>query len=154
MLQYSRLVRVLSFCPYLDAYLAQSTIRFVFKKPPMIVYTADFLIISSGQCSSSESVMSCQHMSDYAAMLSSSTVTSMSTTSSSAISRISGTSNVLPSSTVVADALGQGDAGMGLHSGSKSKGAASTNGRVDLEKFKFRMIFIVWPALVGVSMAL
>lgn len=136
----------------------RSTIRFVFKSPPSIVYTADFIILSSGSCLSSESVPSGHIMSDYAAMSSSFGITSMSgtqTTSSSAISRISGTNNISPSTTVVADALGQGDAGMGLKgSSSKAKGAAATNGRIDVEKLKFRMVFIIWPALVGISMAL
>jgi len=43
----------------------------------------------------------------------------------------------------------------GTISGSrKSKSSATSTRRVDMEKLKFRVVFILWPVLIGLSMAL
>ncbi|KAI0064773.1 hypothetical protein BV25DRAFT_1799959 [Artomyces pyxidatus] len=42
----------------------------------------------------------------------------------------------------------------GNSTGKEEKKQASSGERVDVEKLKFRLVFILWPALMGISMAL
>jgi hypothetical protein len=63
----------------------------------------------------------------------------------------SGTLTSNPTSNTVPP-LRPGDVGnINQPSGNSRNGAA---GRIDIEKLKFRVVFILWPALLGVTMAL
>ncbi|KAE9405276.1 hypothetical protein BT96DRAFT_1015708 [Gymnopus androsaceus JB14] len=79
-------------------------------------------------------------------------------TSTSASAASTATSNQRPqgydtsSTTVYADPLPYGSSGK---KGSDAhRNSASSSRGVDMEKMKFRFVFIVWPALIGISMAL
>ncbi|KAL0958991.1 hypothetical protein HGRIS_014306 [Hohenbuehelia grisea] len=42
----------------------------------------------------------------------------------------------------------------GRRSGSRNSGGIFASSRLDLEKFKFKFVFMIWPALIGVSLAI
>ena len=51
--------------------------------------------------------------------------------------------------------LAQGQVGDAqTHAGDAMQKSDAGSGRVDLERLKFRMVFILWPTLVGITMAL
>jgi hypothetical protein len=83
----------------------------------------------------------------------SSTVTQPLLTPSAAVSQTASTSSAASGTTVYADPLGDGRRGSGLSKITNSAGDSSSK-RVNLEKIKFRLVFILWPALIGISMAL
>ncbi|PPQ92739.1 hypothetical protein CVT25_015360 [Psilocybe cyanescens] len=120
------------------------TLRFLITQPPQIIYTADFNIIPNPYAplpsSSSRNNAS------------SSQAPSVTTVTSTIISRITGSQSVLSSTTTKASkgvprmiwALG----GHGRRPGPPGGGS-----KLDVEMIKFRLVFMVWPALVGLSMA-
>ncbi|KAF9560822.1 hypothetical protein CPC08DRAFT_818047 [Agrocybe pediades] len=111
-------------------------LRFVIPKPPTIIYTANFNLIPN--YISKPAVTSQQGSLSVARQ-------AVVTVTSTLSSRISGSQGTIiePSRTV-----------------SVSAGAFWTPGKhryklgaMDMEKMKFRLLFIVWPSLVGLSMA-
>ena len=111
-----------------------STLHFVTTEPRQTIYTADFGIIPNAFSRSSSAIYS----------PSSTAVTVTDTV----------TSRIISTETPQPTASQKGSAGLGL---SWALGGHSTPGgqfAIDADKMKFRMTFIVWPALVGLSMAL
>ena len=106
----------------------RSTLNFISTNPPSRIYTADFAITNTPD-------------------------TTLVLPNATTVSEIAQTSNIVTATTIYADPLrnGQGDTGLNkIHNGA----GASASKRVDLEKIKFRLVFILWPALIGISMAL
>ncbi|KAF8154418.1 hypothetical protein B0H34DRAFT_619932, partial [Crassisporium funariophilum] len=106
------------------------TLRFVSPKPPYVIYTADFSIIPNP--------LSLQAV--FPTPSSRTTLPSTPSTSSTFLSRIS---------TLSADAA----APSSTTDGGKTNSAGLGRWRWDAERMKFRLVFIVWPALVGLSLA-
>ncbi|KAH7907446.1 hypothetical protein BJ138DRAFT_1129162 [Hygrophoropsis aurantiaca] len=105
------------------------TIRFIPNTAgsDLIIYTADFTIAMNSQANSSSA-------------------SSHSVTSSLA----SSSSTAIPPTTYTAPPLRPGDIGYVP----KSQQQKSAGRRIDIEKVKFRLVFILWPALIGITMAL
>ncbi|KAF5309981.1 hypothetical protein D9619_010249 [Psilocybe cf. subviscida] len=134
-------------------------LRFITTEPPQTIYTADFAIIPNP---ASISVKGGPRTATPSTVVSTSTV----------ISRVMGTgtgAGTGTSGTGSGSGAGQGSASpaektaTANSAGRRAKAAAHTwnepRGTVDLftvdtEKMKFRIVFIVWPTLVGLSMAL
>ncbi|KAG1780014.1 hypothetical protein EV702DRAFT_1024308 [Suillus placidus] len=114
-----------------DASNLYVTLRYITNAPyEMIVYSADFTIVVQGDSLPTNA----------------SAATNTPLPFSSA-----GTSSSSPTSVVIPP-LRPGDVGnIDQPSGNSRSGAA---GRIDIEKLKFRVVFILWPALLGVTMAL
>ncbi|KAF8958423.1 hypothetical protein BDZ97DRAFT_2078618 [Flammula alnicola] len=109
------------------------TLHFITTEPPQTIYTADFSIIPDSFSASSSSV---------------SPPSSVTTVTSTAFSRVIGMQTPQPSSTQKANA------GLGMSWGFGGRTDRGGSFGMDVEKMKFRLVFIVWPALVGLSMAL
>ncbi|KAG1730719.1 hypothetical protein EDD22DRAFT_973951 [Suillus occidentalis] len=126
------------------------TLRYITNTPyNMIIYSADFKIIpipgdtlptnaSSLTSSSSENLF-------FQATNTPSLSAPAPTPSGSGTPTPSPTNNAVPP-------LRPGDVGNINQPSSNSRNAAA--GRIDIEKLKFRVVFILWPALLGVTMAL
>ncbi len=116
-------------------HVLSSTLHFVTTDPRQTIYTADFGIIANAFSRSSSAIYS----------PSSTAVTVTDTV----------TSRIISTETPQPTASQKGSAGLGL---SWALGGRSTTPggqfAIDADKMKFRMAFIVWPALVGLSMAL
>lgn len=115
-----------------------STLRFIATYPPLVIYTADFTIIPSP--------LSPAPSPTRRSSLSSSTIPA--TVTRTVLSRIPATFS-FPTPTAPTTQK-QGNAGSGKSGGLRGKGPTGW----DIEKMKFRIVFIVWPALVGLSMAI
>jgi len=114
----------------------RSNLRFVIPQPPTIIYTADFNImpnyISKPPASEAQANLSAPRQ-------------AIVTVTSTITSRISGSQQAVePSSTTSISAGTFWALGNRRHQ----------IGSVDIEKLKFRLLFVVWPSLVGLSLAL
>ncbi|KAG1813667.1 uncharacterized protein BJ212DRAFT_1588642 [Suillus subaureus] len=125
------------------------TLRYITNTPyDMIIYSADFRIAVQG-----DSLPTATH-------LNASSVTSSSSTTSEnlffqATTTPSSSSGSTPSPSLTNLAippLRPGDVG-NIDQPSRSR-LGNAAGRIDIEKLKFRVVFILWPALLGVTMAL
>ncbi|KIM38552.1 hypothetical protein M413DRAFT_243385 [Hebeloma cylindrosporum] len=132
----SRTIFIPSFIP---ANFHVYTLRFIATYPPQIIYTADFTIIPSPLAPESSPKRR--------PSASSSSVPA--TVTKTILSRIAGTFS-FPSPTAPATQQ-HGSAGLGKTGALRGKGPSAG---WDIERIKFRIVFIVWPALVGLSMAL
>ncbi|KJA16140.1 hypothetical protein HYPSUDRAFT_47678 [Hypholoma sublateritium FD-334 SS-4] len=108
------------------------TLHFVTAEPHQIIYTADFGIIPNAFSRSSSAIYS----------PSSQVVTVTST--------ITSVSTEMPQPSVSQ----KGGAGLGLRWALGGRNKPGGQLAIDADKMKFRVTFIVWPALVGLSMAL
>jgi hypothetical protein len=127
--------------------LAYSTLRYITNTPyDMIIYSADFKIVVQGDSLPTKTNVNA-----------SSVATSSATTSTSqnlffqASNTPSSESTPTPTNIVIPP-LRPGDVG-NIDQPSKSR-LGNAAGRIDIEKLKFRVVFILWPALLGVTMAL
>ncbi|KAG1833634.1 hypothetical protein DFJ58DRAFT_918068 [Suillus subalutaceus] len=122
------------------------TLRYITNTPyDMIIYSADFRIVVQGD--SLPTVTNAN----------ASSVANSTTTSENlffqATNTPSSSSGPTPSPTNIAiPPLRPGDVG-NIDQPSRSS-SSSAAGRIDIEKLKFRVVFILWPALLGVTMAL
>ncbi|KAG2346463.1 hypothetical protein BDR05DRAFT_855055, partial [Suillus weaverae] len=125
-----------------DASNLYVTLRYITHAPyEMIVYSADFTIVVQGDS-----------LPTNASAVASSTSTSENLFFQATNTPLpsAGTSTPSPTSVVIPP-LRPGDVGnIDQPSGNSRSGAA---GRIDIEKLKFRVVFILWPALLGVTMA-
>lgn len=124
------------------AYSSLSVLRFVSGK--RTAYTADF-VISPNSVNGSPVVGSAPGNPAATFVLPNTTI----------ISQLAPTKTMDTPQTVYPNPLKPGQdvasGGKGhYHNSASSLGST----RVDLEKLKFRLVFIVWPALIGISMAL
>ncbi|KAG2031112.1 hypothetical protein BDR03DRAFT_973419 [Suillus americanus] len=126
------------------------TLRYITNTPyDMIIYSADFRIVAQGDSLRLPNVTNANASASASSVANSTTTTSQNlffqatnTPSSSSSSTPSPTSVVIPP-------LRPGDVG-NIDQPARSSAA----GRIDIEKLKFRVVFILWPALLGVTMAL
>lgn len=69
-------------------------------------------------------------------------------------SRLLPTSTIAAATTIYASSLNDhGDGLNQIHYNGVGESATRSK-RIDLEKLKFRLVFILWPALIGITMAL
>ncbi|KAF5353682.1 hypothetical protein D9758_008609 [Tetrapyrgos nigripes] len=136
------------FCPPSDLCYHGSNYVFLFycanSRGP--VYTHDFTILNTTPCSDAEYNQAFAHNTTSSGTPTTMTVPATYTTPDSGSS-----SRILSSSTttVFPDNEDQDD----YRQRKKVYNSARTSG-FDMEKIKFRLVFIVWPALIGISMAL
>ncbi|CAA7270477.1 unnamed protein product [Cyclocybe aegerita] len=112
------------------------TLRFITANPPQVIYTADFNIIPS------------PYLEDPPTSTTTTTSSSslLPTTDSTILSRISSTQPALPNPS---------DKPSSKSTSSSLTWSLGGRGKlVDVERVKFRLLFIVWPALVGLSLAM
>ncbi|KAG2360822.1 hypothetical protein BDR07DRAFT_1608322 [Suillus spraguei] len=118
------------------------TLRYVTHIPyDMIIYSADFAIVARGD--------SLPAGTNTNATRGSSSTTSTQNLFFQATNSLMSSSTPSPTS-IVMPPLRPDDIG-NVNQPSRSAGSA---GRIDIEKLKFRVVFILWPALLGVTMAL
>ncbi|KAH9476271.1 hypothetical protein JR316_0011842 [Psilocybe cubensis] len=122
-------------------------LRFITTQPPQIIYTADFNILANPYVAPPSPTSR--------NAVSSSKPVSIITVTSTVISRISGSqSGVLPSSTSKSSKgvprMVRALKGRRLRT---AHGYSERSFYFDLEMIKFRLVFMVWPAIVGFSMA-
>ncbi|KAG2125691.1 hypothetical protein DEU56DRAFT_961501 [Suillus clintonianus] len=130
------------------------TLRYITNTPyDMIIYSADFTIVIQG-----DSLPTSTSASSSLGVTSSSTSTSQNlffqatSASSPSAPSSSGSETPTPSATnIVMPPLRPGDVGNINQPAGNSR---NSGGRIDIEKLKFRVVFILWPALLGVTMAL
>lgn len=131
--------------------------RFVFSHPPMTIYTASFTVDDTNavDIAPSQGVNANLTIEQLTLVLPETTFVSFLATRTS--------TPASAATTVYADPLEGQSGGSGLNKpNSAGRRMGFLNGpsafdwmkRVDTEKLKFRMVFIAWPALVGISMAL
>ncbi|KAG1732847.1 uncharacterized protein EDB91DRAFT_1348938 [Suillus paluster] len=128
------------------------TFRYITDTPyNTTIYSADFTIVVPGDSFlSSQGSISTSTSGNLFFQATTSQPLSLSPSSSTS-SVVSGGS--MPSSTsIVIPPLRPGDIGNIDQPSGNSKSSAA--GRIDIEKLKFRVVFILWPALLGVTMAL
>ncbi|RDB16493.1 hypothetical protein Hypma_002854 [Hypsizygus marmoreus] len=116
--------------PTLHKNSSHYTLRFITKHPPLEIWTANFKIIPDNYL----------FPAGFALANATSNVTSSST--------ITSTPQQTPVSTVRADPLTTSP------SLTHGNGETSASTKIDLETYRFRVLFVLWPALVGISMAL
>ncbi|KAG1874816.1 hypothetical protein F4604DRAFT_1955217 [Suillus subluteus] len=123
------------------------TLRYITNTPyDMIIYSADFRIVVQG-----DSLPTVTNTS--ASSVANSTTTTSENLFFQATNTPSSSSGPTPSPTNIAiPPLRPGDVG-NIDQPSRSS-SSSAAGRIDIEKLKFRVVFILWPALLGVTMAL
>lgn len=124
-----------------------STLRFTTTRPmPLTIYTADFTIFDNATAIESfpRPTAEIDNINGTQLLL---TLVLPSTT---IVSQLPPTPNIVASSTVIADPLpsGGGAGGTGLNH-VWNGGISARSKKFDMEKFKFRLVYIVWPALVG-----
>ncbi|PPQ70264.1 hypothetical protein CVT26_014553 [Gymnopilus dilepis] len=127
-------------------------LRFIVSEPAMTIYTSDFAINPSPFTvrprSSSTSRSSTSSASTSASASVSAQSVSTTTVTSTVISRVLPTSSAQGSNSRSLRGLFS----LGRHRRRRSLGEGRNY--IDIEKVKFRLVFIGWPALVGLSMAL
>ena len=133
-----------------------SYVHFACKKPKLSVYTASFTILDM----SSMSAAGQNQPSSQPKLASNALITSYpNTTALSSSTSTHTTSRSTPTAAPVSpsdeqaylDAHTPKGPGANLASGS---GSISFGHRIDFERLKFRIVFILWPAIVGITMAL
>ncbi|TFK50501.1 hypothetical protein OE88DRAFT_1808811 [Heliocybe sulcata] len=132
-------------------------LRFVCKDPPLTIYTANFRIRPTPPTSS----LSTSQASDTQSRLAPTPTNNMQpffltlvTPNSTVVSELPPRPTPTPVTTFYA-----GDERYDTPSGPgelqpKTKFSASRSAVVDLEKLKFRIVFILWPALMGITMSI
>lgn len=121
-----------------------STLRYLTSIPyDMVIYSADFGIVVQGDSLPTPTNASASSRSTSQNLFFQATRTP----SLSLAPSDSGTSTSTPGSVI--PPLRPGDVGT-IDQPSRNSAA----GRIDIEKLKFRVVFILWPALLGVTMAL
>jgi len=129
----------------LSAYGSAYTLRFTSKRPaPLTVYTALFTIIDNATAFELNPI-STANINGTQLLL------TLVLPSSTIVSELTPTPSFAASSTVVANPLPSSSDGLNRV---LNGGVSTTGKRFDMEKFKFRLVFIVWPALIGLSMAM
>ncbi|KAG2151568.1 uncharacterized protein EDB93DRAFT_262620 [Suillus bovinus] len=132
------------------------TLRYLTNTPyEMVIYSADFRIVAQGDsiptptnANASAGASSAVGSTSGNLFFQATRTLSPSVSPSSSLSGSeSGTSTSTPST--VMPPLRPGDVGS-IDQPSRNSAA----GRIDIEKLKFRVVFILWPALLGVTMAL
>ncbi|KAG1745631.1 hypothetical protein EDB19DRAFT_1632197 [Suillus lakei] len=119
--------------------LLPSTLRYITNTPYyMIIYSSDFTIVVQGDS-----------LPTNASSLASSTSANLFFQATNLPSPSAPSSS---SSGIVMPPLRPGDVGNINQPSGNSRSSAA--GRIDIEKLKFRVVFILWPALLGVTMAL
>ncbi|THV01853.1 hypothetical protein K435DRAFT_836743 [Dendrothele bispora CBS 962.96] len=136
------------FCPPDDLHYRGSKYVFLFycNNSPKPVYTHDFTIRGTTPFSkySAAFANNTEAMSPGSTSISTSSTTTLSQFSQPASSSTSSPFLASTTSTVSADSFDDNR---------RNYNSARKNG-IDMEKLKFRLVFIAWPALVGISMAL
>ncbi|KAG2131521.1 hypothetical protein BD769DRAFT_1775071 [Suillus cothurnatus] len=122
------------------------TLRYITNTPyDMIIYSADFKIVVQGDSLPTKTNMNASSMASSMASSTSQNLFFQATNTPSSESTPTPTNIVIPP-------LRPGDVG-NIDQPSKSR-LGNAAGRIDIEKLKFRVVFILWPALLGVTMAL
>ncbi|KAG2753737.1 hypothetical protein P692DRAFT_20721588 [Suillus brevipes Sb2] len=124
------------------------TLRYITNTPyNMIIYSADFKIMPVTGDTLSTNASSVTSSTSENLFFQATTTPSLSAPAPSG----SGPSTQSPTNNAVPP-LRPGDVGNINQPSSNSRNGAA--GRIDIEKLKFRVVFILWPALLGVTMAL
>lgn len=119
--------------------LCDSFLRFTSRRPRLTVYTAMFDVLPFPDTAEAEALAPADLM-----------TLSAPPATSNATATPTSSSNASPAETTIyAAPLPKGE----------RPGVANTNGdyasrRMDVEKLKFRIVFVLWPALIGISMSL
>ncbi|KIJ16165.1 hypothetical protein PAXINDRAFT_113943 [Paxillus involutus ATCC 200175] len=120
-----------------------STLRFVPDTPlDIVVYSADFMINAANTT----------HASATSTVGGNSTSTAR--TSSTGPAPISSNRSSEPSTVVVPPSRPGDVGGQQQSQGSRQAKSNSAGRRIDIEKIKFRLVFVIWPVLMGITMAL
>ncbi|KAG2125693.1 hypothetical protein DEU56DRAFT_824592 [Suillus clintonianus] len=127
------------------------TLRYITNTPyDMIIYSADFTIVVKGGSfpTSASSLAVTSSSTSENLFFQATSAASPSAPSSSE----SGSETPMPSArNIVMPPLRPGDVS---NVNQPSGNSRNSGGRIDIEKLKFRVVFILWPALLGVTMAL
>ncbi|KII85492.1 hypothetical protein PLICRDRAFT_178557 [Plicaturopsis crispa FD-325 SS-3] len=127
--------------PQLNITADEYMLSFVSKSPPLTVYTADFAINPSANITSIDPRIAAPLL----------TLVLPSTTY---VSQLSPTTGPAAQQTVYASPIAGSDSGKPLSRQSSAASGKSASQRIDMEKIKFRLVFILWPALIGITMAM
>ncbi|KAI0795003.1 hypothetical protein C8Q75DRAFT_748511 [Abortiporus biennis] len=129
-------------------------IRFTCQKPRLTIYTADFTVTNMASVSQTEHTQQQKLAASPAPNGPSSTKNQYAPLTLGLPNSTYTTPSAQPSNTVSPIADQQQDSGDSSDGIPNQSGSSIAGRRVDMEKIKFRLVFILWPALIGISMAL
>lgn len=131
--------------------MGYSHMRFICQHPPVTAYTAEFTITDMATIYPLDGLSIDAHDEDAPTVTYITPALTLVLPDATIVSMLKPTLVTLrPSATAPPLSTEQADRPSGLQKGA----AMATLPTLDIERFKFRIVFIFWPALVGISMAM
>jgi hypothetical protein len=150
-----RIAQRAPFCEYhappsvigMFAQIQKSAMRFVCGKPPLTIYTSDFTINNMTGSVPSAAPLVIQPSKTTQGPFVTVPLLTLVLPNATVVSHLATTSSMSAATTVLAST--PGDKGE-----SQARNNGETRKWVESDKMKFRLVFILWPTLIGLTMAL
>ena len=132
-------------------FTVHSHMRFICQQPPQTTYTADFTIIDMATIAPLDGLTIDAHNESAPIVTYITPKLTLVLPNATLVSTLKPTPVTMqPTATAPPLTIEEDEPQLPVQTGA----AAATLGNFDMERFKFRLVFIFWPALVGITMAL
>jgi hypothetical protein len=129
------------------AQIQKSTMRFLCRNPSLTIYTSDFTINNMTGSAPSAAPLVIQPTKTTQEPFVTVPLLTLVLPNATIVSRLATTSSVSAATTVSASTPGD-------NGESQARNSGETRKWVESDKMKFRLVFILWPTLIGLTMAL